>query len=233
MRNYIRTLCGIFMMLLLNGCSDGNDRIGKTEVVIETDRGKIILRLFDDTPVHRDNFIRLAKAGAYDGIIWHRVVKDMLIQSGDPRLKAGGEALTVDTSQMKYTLPAEIRYPKYYHRAGALAAARESNDVNPEKRSSGTQFYIVGGTIYTPRKLAEVHQLMQDADTLHRIPAFTEAQKKTYTTKGGAAHLDGEYTVFGQVVDGLEVVKYLTRTPTDEKEHPLKEIRIKRVIVKD
>ena len=191
------------------------------------------MRLFDDTPVHRDNFIRLAKAGAYDGIIWHRVVKDMLIQSGDPKLKARGEALTVDTSEMNYTLPAEIHYPRHYHRAGALAAARESNDVNPEKRSSGTQFYIVGGTVYTPGKLAEVHQLMQDADTLHKIPALTEAQKKTYTTKGGAAHLDGEYTVFGQVVDGLEVVKYFTHTPTDEKEHPLKEIRIKRVIVKD
>lgn len=229
----MRMICGIVMTLLMSGCSDKNDRIGKTEVVIETDRGKITLRLFDDTPVHRDNFIRLAKAGAYDGIIWHRVVKDMLIQSGDPRLKARGEKLTVDTSQMNYTLPAEIHYPRHYHRAGALAAARESNDVNQEKRSSGTQFYIVGGTVYTPGKLAEVHQLMQDADTLHKIPALTEAQKKSYTTKGGAAHLDGEYTVFGQVVDGLEVVKYLTRTPTDEKEHPLKEIRIKRVIVKD
>lgn len=229
----MRMICGIVMTLLMSGCSDKNDRIGKTEVVIETDRGKITLRLFDDTPVHRDNFIRLAKAGAYDGIIWHRVVKDMLIQSGDPRLKARGEALTVDTSQLNYTLPAEIRYPRHYHRAGALAAARESNDVNPEKRSSGTQFYIVGGTVYTPGKLAEVHQLMQDADTLHKIPSLTEAQKKTYTTKGGAAHLDGEYTVFGQVVDGLEVVKYLTHTPTDEKEHPLKEIRIKRVTVKD
>ena len=210
MKNFMRMICGIVMMLLMSGCSDKNDRIGKTEVVIETDRGKITLRLFDDTPVHRDNFIRLAKAGAYDGIIWHRVVKDMLIQSGDPKLKARGEALTVDTSQMNYTLPAEIHYPRHYHRAGALAAARESNDVNPEKRSSGTQFY-----------------------TLHKIPALTEAQKKSYTTKGGAAHLDGEYTVFGQVVDGLEVVKYLTRTPTDDKEHPLKEIRIKRVIVKD
>jgi len=233
MKNFMRMICGIVLTLLMSGCSDGNDRIGKTEVVIETDRGKITLRLFDDTPVHRDNFIRLAKAGAYDGIIWHRVVKDMLIQSGDPRLKARGEALTVDTSQMNYTLPAEIHYPRHYHRAGALAAARESNDVNPEKRSSGTQFYIVGGTVYTPGKLAEVHQLMQDADTLHKIPALTEAQKKSYTTKGGAAHLDGEYTVFGQVVDGLEVVKYLTHTPTDEKEHPLKEIRIKRVTVKD
>lgn len=229
----MRMICGIVMTLLMSGCSDKNDRIGKTEVVIETDRGKITLRLFDDTPVHRDNFIRLAKAGAYDGIIWHRVVKDMLIQSGDPRLKARGEKLMVDTSQMNYTLPAEIHYPRHYHRAGALAAARESNDVNPEKRSSGTQFYIVGGTVYTPGKLAEVHQLMQDADTLHKIPALTEAQKKSYTMKGGAAHLDGEYTVFGQVVDGLEVVKYLTRTPTDDKEHPLKEIRIKRVIVKD
>lgn len=233
MKNFMPMICGIVMMLLMSGCSDKNDRIGKTEVVIETDRGKITLRLFDDTPVHRDNFIRLAKAGAYDGIIWHRVVKDMLIQSGDPRLKARGEKLMVDTSQMNYTLPAEIHYPRHYHRAGALAAARESNDVNPEKRSSGTQFYIVGGTVYTPGKLAEVHQLMQDADTLHKIPALTEAQKKSYTTKGGAAHLDGEYTVFGQVVDGLEVVKYLTRTPTDDKEHPLKEIRIKRVIVKD
>lgn len=233
MKKCMQIVCCALLTLVLGGCSDKNDRIGKTEVVIETDRGKITLRLFDDTPVHRDNFIRLAKAGAYDGIIWHRVVKDMLIQSGDPKLKARGEKLTVDTSEMHYTLPAEIVYPRHYHKAGALAAAREGNDVNPEKRSSGTQFYIVGGTVYTPGKLAEVHQLMQDADTLHRIPAFTEAQKKSYTTKGGAAHLDGEYTVFGQVVDGLEVVKYLTRTPTDDKEHPLKEIRIRRVTVKD
>ena len=174
MNNTLRTVCCALLVCLLCGCSDKNDKIGKTEVVIETDRGKITLRLFDDTPVHRDNFIRLAKAGAYDGIIWHRVVKDMLIQSGDPRLKARGEELTVDTSEMHYTLPQEIRYPRHFHRAGALAAAREGNDVNPEKRSSGTQFYIVGGTVYTPGKLAEVHQLMQDADTLHRIPAFTE-----------------------------------------------------------
>ena len=220
-------------MLLFVGCSNPNDKIGKTEVVIETDKGNITLRLYDDTPVHRDNFVRLAKMGAYDGIIWHRVVKDMLIQSGDPRLKAKGETLSVDTGVLNYTLPAEIRYPRHFHRAGALAAAREDDISNPDRRSSGTQFYIVGGIVYTPGRLAEVHQLMQDADTLHKIPSFTETQKKIYTTKGGAAHLDGGYTVFGQVVDGLEVVQYLTRTRTDEKEHPLKEIRIKRVVVKD
>ena len=122
MNNTLRTVCCALLVCLLCGCSDKNDKIGKTEVVIETDRGKITLRLFDDTPVHRDNFIRLAKAGAYDGIIWHRVVKDMLIQSGDPRLKARGEELTVDTSEMHYTLPQEIRYPRHFQPASHVRA---------------------------------------------------------------------------------------------------------------
>lgn len=224
----------LFAALLLSAsCGSDQSKIGKTKVIIETSMGKIMLRLYDDTPQHRDNFIRLAKEGAYDNIIWHRIVHDGVIQSGDPSLKVHGEKLLVDTSRYNYTIPAEIVYPQHYHKAGALAAAREPDSVNVEKRSSSTQFYIVSGKRFDRGSLAELHQLMNDADTTQNLAPFTEQQKHTYTTKGGSPHLDGEYTVFGEVVDGMRVVDAIDRIRTDEKEHPLKEVYIKRVIVKD
>lgn len=224
---------GLLLMVLFSACGDDKaKRLGQTEVIIETSKGKITLRLYDDTPQHRDNFIRLAEEGAYDGIIWHRIVNQGIIQSGDPKLKARGEKLTVDTSKYNYTIPAEIVYPRHYHKYGALAAARENDDVNPQKRSSGTQFYIVCGKVFQPGPLAELHQLMKDADTLRSVPPFTEQQKHMYTTKGGSPHLDGEYTVFGEVVDGMQVVEAIDRMRTDDKEHPLKEVSIKKVTVR-
>lgn len=223
----------LLMMLMMASCGDDKaSKIGQTEVIIETSKGKITLRLYDDTPQHRDNFIRLAEEGAYDGIIWHRIVNDGIIQSGDPRLKARGEKLTVDTSKYDYTIPAEIVYPRHYHKYGALAAARENDDINPQRRSSGTQFYIVCGKVFQPGPLAELHQLMKDVDTLHDVPPLTEQQKRMYTTKGGSPHLDGQYTVFGEVVDGMKVVEAIDRMRTDEKEHPLKEVSIRRVTVR-
>lgn len=220
--------------LAFSGCGNNkNNKIGNTEVIIETSMGKITLRLYDDTPQHRDNFIKLTKEGAYDGIIWHRIVNDGIIQSGDPGLKAKGEALKVDTTKYQYTIPAEIHYPRHFHKAGALAAAREPDSVNHDKRSSSTQFYIVSGKVFTPGSLAELHQLMNDADTLRDIPPFTEYQKKIYLTKGGSPHLDGEYTVFGEVVDGMRVVQAIDRIKTDAKEHPLKQVVIKKVTIKD
>ncbi len=220
-------------VFFMTSCGSDQSKIGKTKVIIETSMGKITLRLYDDTPQHRDNFIRLAKEGAYDGIIWHRVVHDGIIQSGDPSLKVRGEKLSVDTSKYHYTLPAEIVYPRHYHKAGALAAAREPDSVNVEKRSSSTQFYIVSGKRFDRGTLAELHQLMNDADTTQNLAPFTEQQKNTYVNKGGSPHLDGEYTVFGEVVDGMRVVNAIDRIRTDEKEHPLKEVYIKKVTIKD
>lgn len=197
----LKSILAVLMaaVLVLCGCSDSKrlDKIGKTEVTIKTNRGKIVIRLYDDTPEYRDNFLTLVKKGAYDGTVWHRIVPGKLIQAG-----------TVNES--KYagpTLPAEIIYPKHFHKAGALAAAREDDIVNPDKRSSNTQFYIVTGTVFTPASLAQLHEQLVAADTTANPIVFSDYQKKVYTTVGGTPHLDNEYTVFGEVVDGLGVVQ--------------------------
>lgn len=204
-------------------CSCGNsahDAVGSTEVVIETDRGSIVLRLYDDTPEYRDNFVALIDQGAYDGTVWHRLVPGGFIQAGtnDERRFVGE------------TLPSRILYPQHFHKRGALAAARENDDVNPEKRSSNTQFYIVTGKVFSPGQLAEEHQMMQDCDTVNVIPPFTPLQKKLYTTIGGAPYLDGRYTVFGEVVEGMNVVEYYGRQKAvDEK--PVKQLKIRTIKV--
>lgn len=220
--------------LLISACSDSKrDAIGRTEVVIETSRGNITLRLYDDTPLHRDNFIRLVRQGVYDGLLWNRIVPEGTIQTGDLTLKARGQKLTADTSQYHYTIEPEIVYPRHFHKAGALAMAREADDVNPGRRSSPTQFYIVSGKVYDRGSLAELNQFMRDSDTTRVRPALTEQQKQAYTTRGGCPHLDGDYTVFGEVVDGLPVVQYINRLRTDEHERPIKEVVIKRIRIKE
>ena len=219
---------------LIAACSGSKrDAIGRTEVVIETSRGNITLRLYDDTPQHRDNFIRLVREGVYDGLLWNRIVPEGTIQTGDLTLKAHGQKLTADTSKYNYTVPPEIVYPRHFHKAGALAMAREADDVNPGRESSSTQFYIVSGKVYDRGSLAELNQFMRDSDTTRTRPPLTEQQKQTYTTRGGCPHLDGDYTVFGEVVDGLPVVQYINRLRTDEHERPLKEVVIKRIRIKE
>lgn len=245
------------------------------EVLIETSMGDIKVRLYDDTPKHRDNFIALAKSGVYDNILFHRVIKDFMVQTGDPGIKPSGVPLAVDTTAYRYTVPAEIRYPRHFHKKGALAAARMGDDVNPEKASSGTQFYIVTGKTYTPSSLMQLYSAMYqnqveltyeklsyghvkemymmrrrgDAEQLQELKdslmleaeemvasnppqPFNEAQKQAYTTVGGAPHLDGEYTVFGEVVEGIKVAEAIEKVRTI-KERPTQEIVIKKVTVLD
>lgn len=227
LRNTFFLMLGILLTVACGGRD--LDKIGRTEVVLETSMGDITIRLYDDTPQHRDNFVRLAREGFYDDIIWHRIVEQSTIQSGDPCLKKGGARPTADTSLLHYSLPAEIVYPRHFHKPGALAMARQPDSINVRRESSATQFYIVTGKVYSAEKLAELHQFMQDANPSARILPFTEAQKRIYTTKGGAPHLDGEYTVFGEVVDGMKVVEAIGRIKTDEKERPLKEVVLKKV----
>lgn len=223
-------LCALFMI----ACSDKKrDAIGHTEVVMETSMGNITLRLYDDTPLHRDNFVRLARMGAYDGIVWNRIVDQSTIQSGDPNLRADGGKPAIDPSWAEKTIKAEIRYPRHFHKPGALAMARQPDDINPDRESSATQFYIVTGKVYSVMKLAELHQFMVETDTLHTIPPIPAPLKKVYTTRGGAPHLDGGYTVFGEVVDGMKVVEAIGKVPTDEHERPLKQVVLRRVIIKD
>lgn len=269
-----RTFVCVLCCLLLQAC--GNQRGNaqeETQVLIETSKGDIRIRLFNDTPLHRDNFIRLVKSGAYDNIVFHRIVRNFMIQTGDPALKPAGTTAAIDTSSYNYTVPAEIRCPQHFHKKGALGAAREPDYKNPEKASSGTQFYIVTGRTYKASELMELYSAIYQSkiDTLYEQKArarmdelialrrsgekkrldalqdsllqaaeeeiaanppleFGKAQKEAYVTVGGAPHLDGEYTVFGEVVEGLNVVEAIGKTRT-QGERPLQEVVVKKVTV--
>ena len=220
----------VCMMML--SCSDERDVIGKTEVVIETSRGDITVRLYDDTPLHRDNFIKMIEEGVYEDIIWNRIVPGATIQSGEPSQKAGGAEPTVDPEKYRHRLPAEILYPRHFHKAGALAMCRQPDSINVNRESSGTHFYIVAGKTYTMGSLAETWQSRRDTEPGFKLPALSAYQKQVYTTKGGCPLLDGDYTIFGEVVDGMLVVESINKVPIDAKEHPLKEVTIKRVRIK-
>ena len=230
MKKYFSLVVLIMIGLSLLSCSDSKrDVIGKTEIVIETSRGNITARLYDDTPIHRDNFIKMIEEGVYDNLIWNRIVPGATIQTGEPTQKAGGAAPTVDVSKYRHTLPAEIKFPRHFHKAGALAMCRQPDDVNPDRLSSGTHFYIVSGKKYDLGSLAEVWQGRRNNEPGFKLPSLSARQKKVYTTKGGAPLLDGDYTIFGEVVDGMGVVESINKVPIDAKERPLKEVVLKRI----
>jgi cyclophilin family peptidyl-prolyl cis-trans isomerase len=189
----------------------------KKDIMMVTDSGTIILRLSDSTPLHRDNFIRLVKKGFYDSISFHRVIKSFMIQAGNPLTKR-----TAGPDEVGYTIPAEIR-PSLFHKKGVLAAARTPDDVNPEKKSSGSQFYIVQGKVFTPAGLDSVETFRLQG---RKLPA---EHRQVYQTLGGAPHLDQNYTVFGEVVSGLEVVDKIASVKTTGRQgadKPLTDIRI-------
>ena len=167
-------------------------------VAIITDMGTIKVRLYNETPIHRDNFLKLAESGEMNGSTFHRVIKDFMIQGG-------GKSGTDGAESIGNTISAEI-IPAYFHKKGALAAARMGDEVNPNKESSGSQFYIVQGKVATNGDLDMMEQRMKNK--------FSEEQRKAYTTVGGTPHLDGEYTVFGEVVDGLDVVDKIANVET-------------------
>lgn len=224
--------CIALTAMMTAGCSEKKGRnIGSTEVVLETSLGNITMRLYDDTPLHRDNFVRLCEQGYYDGLLWNRIATGSTIQCGDATLRADGYSTTADTSQLGYTIKPEILYPRHYHKAGAVGMARQPDDVNPGRESCATQFYIVTGKVYDRGTLLELRQMMNDADTTREFAPFTEQQKVSYTTRGGAPHLDDGYTVFGEVVEGMAVVEALGNIPTDLRERPLREVIIKHVRV--
>ena len=222
----------VLVGMMMLSCSDERDVIGKTEVVIETSRGDITVRLYDDTPLHRDNCIKMIEEGVYEDIIWNRIVPGATIQSGEPSQKGGGAAPTVDPEKYRHRLPAEILYPRHFHKAGALAMCRQPDSINVNRESSGTHFYIVAGKTYTMGSLAETWQSRRDTEPGFKLPALSAYQKQVYTTKGGCPLLDGDYTIFGEVVDGMLVVESINKVPIDAKEHPLKEVTIKRVRIK-
>ena len=194
----------------------------KRDIALVTTEGTIILRLNDSTPLHRDNFIRLVKSKYFDSVLFHRVINRFMIQAGDPNSRSAAAGIPLGNGGPGYTVPAEFR-PSLFHHKGVLAAARMGDDVNPQRASSGSQFYIVHGRVHTDITLDSVETFRLKG---YKIPP---AHREVYKTLGGAPHLDQQYTIFGEVVYGLEIVDLIAVTPTSraqDRDRPLKDMRI-------
>ena len=230
MRKKIFTLLAIFLAFTaVTMQAQTVQDMPRHEVLLETDSGDIRIELFNETPKHRDNFLRLVRSGAYDGVLFHRVIKDFMIQTGDVGTKNAKPGEAVGDTPETYTVPAEICFPKLFHHRGALGAAREGDDVNPKRESSATQFYIVWGYKFTDGQLDKVQQRLNERtdSTVQLTPEVREA----YKTVGGTPHLDGQYTVFGQAIEGLDIVDLIQRQPGDKNDRPLNDTRIRRALV--
>jgi len=187
----------------------------ETLVLIKTNMGNMKLKLYNETPKHRDNFIKLVKEGYYTNTLFHRVIKDFMIQGGDPDSKTATKGQMLGNGGPNYTIPAEF-VPAKFHKKGALAAARTGDDVNPKKESSGSQFYIAQGKKYSDAELNMFEQRMGKK--------FTTAQRTAYKTVGGTPHLDGSYTVFGELVEGFDVLDKIAAVAGDQMNRPLEDV---------
>lgn len=239
-------------------------------VELTTEFGKMKIKLYGETPQHRDNFLKLVNQGFYNGLLFHRVIKDFMIQGGDPDSKDAKQGKMLGAGGVDYTLPAEFVYPKYYHKKGALAAARQGDQVNPEKRSSGCQFYIVQGkkmndaelrsmelNMLGKAKQARFYEIVNQRDVeilalrknrdqagLQKVQEEIVAQlnkefatkekeyempaemKETYKTLGGTPFLDNDYTVFGEVVEGLDVIDKIAEVETTQGDRPKNDVKM-------
>lgn len=245
-----------------------------TNILIKTSLGSITVKLYDQTPQHRDNFIKLVKEKYYDGTLFHRVIKNFMIQGGDPASKGAPAGKSLGTGGPGYTVPAEIVYPQLFHRRGALAAARQSDEVNPQRASSGSQFYIVWGETYNDSQLNQLQKNlsnMKEKEIFNRLAAehktqimelrrsrdqaglmalqeelialtkaeiketrgalLTPEQQEAYKNAGGTPHLDGQYTVFGEVTGGLDVVEKIQQAQTGASDRPREDIIIHMEII--
>ena len=245
-----------------------------TRLKIKTTEGDIVIRLYDETPRHRDNFLKLAKNGYFNGTLFHRVIKDFMIQGGDPDSKNAPKGKILGTGGPDYTIPAEFVYPRYFHKRGALSAARTGDEVNPDRESSGSQFYIVWGKIYKPAELKQMErqmamqqeqevfnllakehreeimefrrnrdqaglqtlqeQLIEETKKICRQkgkPTFTTEQTEAYTTVGGTPFLDNQYTVFGEVEEGLDIVERIQNCDTDRNDRPTEDVKMEAIAI--
>lgn len=258
----------ILLALAVGACQRKREMV----VRIETNLGIIRLRLYDETKIHRDNFVKLTQEGYYNGMLFHRVIRGFMIQTGDPTSKGVRPGMLLGDKDCGYTLDEEI-LPHYFHKRGALAAARESDEVNPDRKSSGSHFYVVQGKVFSApeleKELERVNnkrytalfnrlkkeregeiarfQLVNDYENLMRINReiseatreqfegvklkLSEEQKKAYCSIGGAPHLDGEYTVFGEVLEGMEVVDKIAALKVDENFRPEEDAVILKMVV--
>lgn len=189
----------------------------ETMLLITTNYGNMKVKLYNDTPKHRDNFIKLAKEGFFDGTLFHRVINGFMIQGGDPESKSAKSGQQLGEGGPDYTIPAEF-IPAHFHKKGALSAARMGDNVNPKKESSGSQFYIVQGKIQTNETLDMMEKRMGIK--------YTEEQRKVYTTQGGTPFLDQNYTVFGEVVEGMEVIDKIAAVKTAPGDRPVEDVKM-------
>ena len=215
-----RCLIGILLLCLLALPASAQTN----EVQLETTKGNIRIMLYDDTPVHRDNFLKLVDEHFYDSLLFHRVIKNFMIQAGDPKSKNAEPGVLLGGGDLGYTLPAEINTAAHYHAKGALAMAREGDRVNPERRSSACQFYIVWGRTYSTKELEAVQEKVRE--NTNGKTTLSSEMFWTYRKKGGSPHLDGQYTVFGEVVEGMDVVDKIQKVFTDDYNRPVDDIRI-------
>ncbi len=213
-----------FLFILLSLPSFSQDALPRQQVVLETDSGTIRIELFNETPLHRDNFLKNVREGIYDGVLFHRVITNFMIQTGDTVSRHAVPGQLLGESKEGEKIPAEIRFPEIFHKRGSLAAAREGEEVNPERKSSQHQFYIVWGRRLSDMMLDQVQDRLDEA-TGGQIK-LTPELREAYQRFGGTPHLDGQYTVFGQVVEGLDVVNRIQWAETDANNRPLNDIRI-------
>lgn len=218
-----RILTSLVLLFTLATAFAQNDR---AQVTFKTTEGEIVVELYNETPLHRDNFLLQVKHKLYNGVLFHRVINEFMIQGGDPLSKNAkpGEELGEGTDTPNEWLSPEFRVPEFYHVRGSLAAAREGDVVNPDKKSSPQQFYIVTGRTFTDAELDRIQQRVTQ-DTKGRV-TLTPAMREAYRTLGGAPHLDGSYTVYGRVMKGMEIVDRIQKVDTDRNNRPLHDVRI-------
>lgn len=221
-RSLFRIALTMSLCLLLCSTAVMSKKKDKRSIVlIETSAGNIRVALSDDTPLHRDNFLTLASKGYYDGTLFHRVIPGFMIQGGDPDSRNATPDKQLGNGGPGYTIPAEFDLPYLYHRRGALAAARDGDEVNPEQESSGSQFYIVWGKRQTAADIRKVTATLEEKGI-----ELTSQMISDYEMYAGTPHLDGQYTVFGEVIEGLDVVEKIQGVKTDKNDRPLEDIKV-------
>ena len=216
----MRFLLSVFLGLFLSLSVFSQER---TTVLISTSFGDMVVELYNETPQHRDNFIKLVRERFYDGPLFHRIIPNFMIQGGDPDSKGAAPNVQLGNGGPGYTIPAEF-VDGLFHKKGVLAAARLGDAVNPKKESSGSQFYLVQGQVYSEEKLRSFG--------LRSGKTYNEEQTKTYGSIGGTPHLDGAYTVFGEVVKGLDVIELIANQKRDKNNRPLKDVEMSISIIK-